>query len=102
MRALLGLVKVDIHPHIKDQRQDENHMGDSTPTRRPATSRPQPKSSPIIYDAKSGNLVARVAIASSVTLDRVTILPYLVCQRFGDVDPAERDVKAATNWAQKL
>ncbi len=44
MRALLGLVEVDVDTYVEYQRQDENHMGDSTPRRTPALGRLQPKS----------------------------------------------------------
>ena len=58
MRALLGLVEVDVDTYVEYQRQDENHMGDSTPRRTPALGRLQPKSVFSIGDTKSENLVA--------------------------------------------
>lgn len=62
MRALLGLVEVDIDTYVEYQRQDENHMGDSTPRRTPALGRLQPKYVFSIWDAKFENLVATGAI----------------------------------------
>jgi len=56
MRALLGLVEVAVDTYVEYQRQDENHMGDSTPRRTPALGRLQPKSVFSIWDAKSENL----------------------------------------------
>lgn len=64
MRALLGLVEVDVDTYVEYQRQDENHMGDSTPRRTPALGRLQPKSVFSIWDAKFENLVATSEIGS--------------------------------------
>src|ERR1700732_4460774 len=87
MRAPLGLVKVDIHPQIENQRQDENHMGDDTPSRNPTHGRAQPKSLPYYIRCKVRKLALKSQALSPVTSWQIT--PRSLRLSFGEVDPTK-------------